>query len=116
VDVWVPLFATHAKKLPAGIDRPQGFTRFVSTLAEVPPAVSATSFVSENAGGAFTVRVADFVLPALYAPPPQLSVKVSVPAVVGVTVFEPVVPSVPLHPPLAVQVVPVLAVHVTTAD
>jgi hypothetical protein len=88
----------------------------VSTLAEVPPAVSATSFVSENAGDAFTVSVADLVLPALYAPPVQLSVKVSVPAVVGVTVFDPVAASVPLHAPLAVQVVPVLAVHITTAD
>jgi hypothetical protein len=56
------------------------------------------------------------MLPALYAPPVQLSVKVSVPAAVGVTVFDPLAASVPLHAPLAVQVVPVLAVHVTTAD
>ena len=63
-----------------------------------------------------TVRVAEPMLLALYAPPVQLRLNVSVPAAVGVTVFDPVAASVPLHAPLDVQVVPALAVQVTTAD
>jgi hypothetical protein len=55
-------------------------------------------------------------MPTLYAPPLQLSENVSVPTAVGVTVWEPVAASVPLQPPLAVQLVPALEDHVTTAD
>jgi hypothetical protein len=115
VEVSVWLFATHAKKFPAGIDTPQGFTRCVSKFAAVPPEVSATSLVSENAAGALTVRVAE-PMPLLYAPPLQLSENVSVPTAVGVTVWEPDAASVPLQPPLAVQLVPTFEDHVTTAD
>jgi hypothetical protein len=53
---------------------------------------------------------------APYAPPSQPSENVSAPAAVGVTVFDPVAARLPLQPPLAVQVVPVLDDQVTTAD
>jgi hypothetical protein len=46
----------------------------------------------------------------------QLSVKVSLPAAVGVTVCVPVAAKLPLHAPLAVQLVPVFEVQVTTVD
>jgi hypothetical protein len=46
----------------------------------------------------------------------QLKVKVSAPAVVGVTVLVPVAARLPLHAPLAVQLVPAFEVHVTTVD
>jgi len=93
---------------PLGIANPQGLTRFVSRFAAVPPAVSATSLVSEYPGAAFTLRVADPVPLAPYAPPLQPSENVSAPAAVGVTVFDPVAARLPLQPPLAVQVVPAL--------
>ena len=46
VEVWVALFATQAGAVP-GIDSPHGLMRFGSTLVAVPPAASATKFVSE---------------------------------------------------------------------
>jgi hypothetical protein len=52
----------------------------------------------------------------VYAPPLQVSENVSMPAAVGVMVFDPDAARVPLQPPLAVQLVPVLELHVTTAD
>jgi hypothetical protein len=96
------------------MEMPQGFTRFVSTFTPLPPGASATRLVSENAVAAATVRFAE-PIPALYTPPVQLKLKVSVPAAVGVTVCVPVAARLPLHPPLAVQLEP-FEDHVTTVD
>jgi hypothetical protein len=70
--------------------------------------------VSENAVAAVTVRFAELV-PALYTPPVQLKLKVSVPAAFGVTVCVPAAARLPLHPPLAVHPDP-FEDHVTTVD
>jgi hypothetical protein len=78
----------------------------------MPPATSDTSWVTVAALAAVTVSVADAVL-LLYMPPVQVRVKVSEPAAVPVTVIVPLTGCVPLHAPLAVQVVPVVADHMS---
>jgi hypothetical protein len=45
----------------------------------------------------------------------QVSVKVSMPAAVGVTVMLPLAACIPFHAPLAVQFVPAVAVHIKVA-
>ena len=49
-------------------------------------------------------------------PPLQVNVKVSVPAVVGVTVMVPLLGSEPLHAPLAVHAVPLVADHIRVVE
>jgi hypothetical protein len=61
------------------------------------------------------VSIADALL-LLYMPPLQVNVKVSVPALVGVTVIVPLADCVPLHAPLAMQEVPLVADHVSADD
>jgi hypothetical protein len=46
----------------------------------------------------------------------QVNVKVSEPAAVGVTVIVPLAASEPLHAPLAVQVVPLVADHISVLE
>jgi hypothetical protein len=48
--------------------------------------------------------------------PLQVRVKVSVPALVGVTVMVPPAGCEPLHAPLAVQLVPAVAIHVRVVE
>jgi hypothetical protein len=48
-------------------------------------------------------------------PPLQASENVSLPAVVGVTIVEPITACEPLHAPLAVQLVPLFDDQVTVA-
>ena len=48
--------------------------------------------------------------------PLQVSVKVSMPAAVAVTVMLPLSDCEPLHAPLAVQLVPAVALHINVAE
>jgi hypothetical protein len=78
------------------------------------PAASATRLVTVKAVGAVTLKVVDLaVLPALA--PLQVSVKVTDPALVGVTTLLPAVASAPLKPPLAVQLLLFVEVQVNVA-